>query len=71
MYEVASVHACIGEARPYIRCKAIYEMYTPIHEMYSYAYMWDCLRCTPICKITLDVRLRVRCTPVYEVHVYV
>jgi hypothetical protein len=46
---------------PYMRCTAIYEMY-------SYAYMWDCLRCTPIYKNTLDVRLCVRCTPVCEVH---
>jgi hypothetical protein len=27
-----------------------------IYEMHGYAYMWDCLRCTPIYKITLDVR---------------
>jgi hypothetical protein len=35
-----------------------------MYEMHGYAYMWDCLRCTPIYKITLDVR-------VCEVHAYV
>ena len=32
-----------------------------MYEMHGYVYMWDCPRCTPIYKITLDVRLCVRC----------
>ena len=34
-----------------------------MYEMHAYAYMWDYLGCTPIYKITLDVR-------VCEVHAY-
>jgi hypothetical protein len=44
-----------------MRCTAIYEMH-------GYAYIWDCLRCTPIYKITLDVRVCEGCTPMCEVH---
>jgi hypothetical protein len=39
--------------------------------MHGYAYIWDCLRCTPIYKITLDVRVCEGCTPMCEVHAYV
>jgi hypothetical protein len=53
---------------PYLRCTTMYEMHThmrctPMYEMHGYAYMWNCPRCTPVYKITLDVRLCVRCTP--------
>ena len=34
-----------------------------MYEMHACAYMWDCLRCTPIYKITLDVRVCEGCTP--------
>ena len=53
MYEM---HAHVWSARLCMR-------YMSIYEMHGYAYMWGCLRCTPIYKITLDVR-------VCEVHAY-
>jgi hypothetical protein len=44
-----------------MRCTAIYEMH-------GYIYIWNCLRCTPIYKITLNVRVCKGCTPMCEVH---
>jgi hypothetical protein len=61
---IYKIYSHIWSARLYIRCKAMYKMH-------AYVYMWDCLRCTPIYKITLNVRVCEGYTPIYKVHAYV
>jgi hypothetical protein len=34
-----------------------------MYEMHAYAYMWDCLRSTPMCEMHADVRGARLCDP--------